>query len=428
MNHEHRIIRGDARRMSLVEDKSVHLAVTSPPYWQLKDYGSADQIGFDSSYEEYINNLNLVWTECYRVLHDGCRLCVNVGDQFARAAWYGRYKVIPIRTEIIRFCETVGFDFMGSIIWQKVTTCNSSGGGSVMGSYPYPRNGIVRIDYEFILLFKKAGTAPKVNAATKEQSKLTAEQWNDYFSGHWNFPGVRQSDHLAAFPMELPSRLIRMFSFVGEIVLDPFLGSGTSSLAAAKNERRSIGYEINEQFVGNAVTRMQESSITVTKEQDSFRFDWTSAVKPLPYRFVDPVSLNSKAGVKKHNFGSRVSMADKPKVRPTHKVVEVISGDCLLLEDGRQIRLHGIKIKEDYRQEGINYLNEIVKGQWVELRFEEDKYCTDKTSLTAYLYLKNKTFINAHLVKRGLAEVDDQQPVTNRSLLKLVRKDPTMAH
>ena len=125
--------------MNLLADRSVHLVVTSPPYWQLKDYGTENQIGFHESYESYINNLNLVWSECERVLHPGCRLCINIGDQFARSVYYGRYKVIPIRTEIIKFCETIGFDYMGAVIWQKVTTTNTTGGASIMGSFPYPR-------------------------------------------------------------------------------------------------------------------------------------------------------------------------------------------------------------------------------------------------------------------------------------------------
>lgn len=100
---QHTIINGDSRKMSELHDKSVHLIVTSPPYWQLKDYGNDNQIGFNDSYEQYINNLNLVWKECFRVLHDGCRLCINIGDQFARSVYYGRYKVIPIHSEIIRF-------------------------------------------------------------------------------------------------------------------------------------------------------------------------------------------------------------------------------------------------------------------------------------------------------------------------------------
>ena len=136
MKTDHLIITGDSRKMDLIQDKSVQLVITSPPYWQLKDYGYGNQIGFDDSYEDYINNLNLVWNECYRVLDNGCRLCINIGDQFARSVYYGRYKVIPIRTEIIKFCETVGFDYMGAIIWQKVTTSNTTGGATVMGSYP----------------------------------------------------------------------------------------------------------------------------------------------------------------------------------------------------------------------------------------------------------------------------------------------------
>ena len=153
--------------MKEVPDESVHLIITSPPYWQLKDYGSPGQIGFNDTYEEYINNLNLVWSECLRVLHQGCRLCINIGDQFARSAYYGRYKVIPIRTEITKFCETAGFDYMGAIIWQKVTTCNTTGGATVMGSYPYPRSGILKLDYEFILIFRKYGKQSRVDKEVK---------------------------------------------------------------------------------------------------------------------------------------------------------------------------------------------------------------------------------------------------------------------
>ena len=249
MSTLHKIIQGDSRAMTELTDNSVHLAVTSPPYWQLKDYGTADQIGFHDDYENYINNLNLVWKECYRTLHNGCRLCVNIGDQFARAVYYGRYKVIPIREEIIKFCENIGFDYMGAIIWQKVTTSNTTGGGVQMGSYPYPRNGILKLDYEFVLVFKKLGDAPKPTKEQKEASILTADEWNTYFAGHWNFAGARQNNHIAMFPEELPKRLIKMFSFIGETVLDPFAGSGTTALAAKNVDRNSIGYEINPEFI-----------------------------------------------------------------------------------------------------------------------------------------------------------------------------------
>ncbi|MEW5795901.1 MAG: site-specific DNA-methyltransferase [Candidatus Zixiibacteriota bacterium] len=315
MTTSHRIVFGDARSMSLVRDKSVHLVVTSPPYWQLKDYGSSDQIGFDDSYETYINNLNLVWKECHRVLHDGCRLCVNIGDQFARSVYYGRYKVIPIRTEITRFCETIGFDFMGSIIWQKVTTCNTTGGATVMGSYPYPRNGIVKIDYEFILLFKKHGAAPRVSEEIKRQSVIAPEEWNVFFNGHWNFPGERQDGHLAMFPVELPLRLIRMFTFQGETVLDPFLGSGTTSLAAMKTQRHSIGYEINRRFEDHIADRLRAGDSLFTRATVEYVLDAsrpsTESLVSLPYQFRDPLMLDKKTDPRKLRFGSVISAADK---------------------------------------------------------------------------------------------------------------------
>jgi len=251
MATSHKIIIGDSRNMAEVKNNSVHLIITSPPYWQIKDYGDKKQIGFNDTYEEYINNLNQVWSECHRALDSGCRLCVNIGDQFARAVTYGRYKIIPIRTEIIKFCESIGFDYMGAIIWQKMTTMNTSGGASVMGSYPYPRNGHIAIDYEFILLFKKLGKVTNnVSRAIKEKSKLTNEEWRKYFTGHWNFAGKKQNGgHIAMFPEELPRRLIKMFSFVGENILDPFLGSGTTSKVARELGRNSIGYEINKSFL-----------------------------------------------------------------------------------------------------------------------------------------------------------------------------------
>ena len=244
----HRIYLADSRRMTELEDASVHLVITSPPYWSLKDYGTEGQIGYHDTYEEYITDLSRVWSECERVLHPGCKMCINIGDQFARAAYYGRYKIIPIRTEIIRHCESIGLDYMGAVIWQKLTTCNTTGGGSVMGSYPYPRNGAIMIDYEFILVFKKLGTSPKIPKAIKEAARMTHEQWVKYFSGHWQVHGERQDDHIAVFPEEIPRRLIRMYSFPGELVLDPFAGSGTTVKVAAEEGRVGIGYEINEQF------------------------------------------------------------------------------------------------------------------------------------------------------------------------------------
>jgi site-specific DNA-methyltransferase (adenine-specific) len=301
--------------MDELADESVHLIITSPPYWQLKDYGADDQIGFHDTYESYINNLNLVWKECHRVLHKGCRLCINIGDQFARAVYYGRYKVIPIRTEIIKFCETIGFDYMGAILWRKVTTTNTTGGATVMGSFPYPRNGIIKLDYEFILIFKKQGTLPKVPKEVKERSKLTREEWNTYFQGHWNFSGVRQESHLAMFPEELPKRLIKMFSFVGETVLDPFLGSGTTSLAARNLDRNSVGYEINQEFlpvirekIGVINPSLFPDAVFEFQQQGKKMVDFDEKILKLPYVFKDPHAFQSKIDPRSLQFGSKLSM------------------------------------------------------------------------------------------------------------------------
>jgi len=313
----HKITIGDSRQMDELNDESVHLIVTSPPYWQLKDYGSKEQIGYNDTYQDYVNNLNLVWNECHRVLQKGCRLCVNIGDQFARSVYYGRYKVIPIRTEIIRFCETIGFDYMGAIIWQKVTTCNTTGGATIMGSFPYPRNGIVKIDYEFILIFKKHGKAPSVPKKIKEQSKLSKEEWNQYFYGHWNFSGARQDTHIAPFPEELPKRLIKMFSFVGDTILDPFLGSGTTAVAARHLTRNSVGYEINEDYLDTIEKRMGEEAGLFDSEsrveiirQKSKPVDFKDNIQKLPYVFHDPVSFERKIDPKKVTFGSII---DRPE-------------------------------------------------------------------------------------------------------------------
>lgn len=244
-----RVILGDARCMAEIDDGSVDLAVTSPPYWQIKDYGAPGQIGYGQSLHEYLFDLARVWRECARALAPGRRLCINIGDQFARALIYGRYQIIPLHAEVIAQCQALGLDFLGSIIWQKKTTMNTTGGAVVMGSFPHPPNGIVEMDYEYILLFKKPGTMRRVSAEQKERSRLTTEEWKQYFCGHWTFAGARQSHHEAMFPDELPRRLIRMFSFVGETVLDPFLGSGTTAAVAQALERSAVGYEINPAFL-----------------------------------------------------------------------------------------------------------------------------------------------------------------------------------
>lgn len=411
MQTTHTHINGDSRQMNLIPDKSVHLIITSPPYWQLKDYGTENQIGFHSCYEDYINNLNLVWKECYRILHNGCRLCINIGDQFARSVYYGRYKVIPIRTEIIKFCETLGMDYMGAIIWQKQTTMNTTGGGAVMGSYPYPRNGILKMDYEFILLFKKLGNAPKPTIEQKEQSALSKEEWNTYFSSHWNFSGARQNEHIAVFPEELPKRLIKMFSFVGETVFDPFMGSGTTALAAKNTGRNSIGYEINPEFINYYKQKMNVDQFDFNKTMYTFKQDlsttnFETSIAQLPYIFKDPHKMDKKVDIKKLQFGSVINKNSYKEREEYFSVKDIINANTIILNNGVQIRLLGIKEKTETGESAINFIRNTVKGHKVFMKFDTVKYDTENR-LLCYLYLENKTFINAHLLKAGLACIDE---------------------
>jgi len=413
MANSQKIIIGDSRNMAEVVPETVHLVITSPPYWQLKDYGNHGQIGFNDSYEEYINNLNLVWNECYRVLHKGCRLCVNIGDQFARSVYYGRYKIIPIRTEIIKFCEVIGFDYMGAIIWQKVTTCNTTGGATIMGSFPNPRNGILKLDYEFILIFKKSGKAPKVSREIKEQSKMTTEEWNQYFAGHWHFAGEKQDKHLAMFPEELPKRLIRMYSFVNDTVLDPFLGSGTTSLAAKNLNRNSIGYEINEDFLPLIKDKLGIEQKLIF-EDDSFEIikqralgkNFAGRIEKLPYVFHDPVKFDKKVDPRKLQFGSRIDK-NHSKREKYFSVKEILSPSRIILDNDLRIKLLGVTERQETRDKAVCFLREKSKGQKVFMKFDQCKY-DKEDNLLCYLYLRNKTFLNAHLVKNNLVNVDTQ--------------------
>lgn len=405
----HTLINGDSRNTTLIKDKSVHLIITSPPYWQLKDYGNEAQIGFHDSYEDYINNLNLVWFECNRVLHDGCRLCINIGDQFARSVYYGRYKVIPIRTEIIRFCESIGMDYMGAIIWQKQTTMHTTGGGAVMGSFPYPRNGILKIDYEFILIFKKQGKAPIPTVEQKNMSEISKEEWNSYFASHWTFGGAKQDGHIAVFPEELPHRLIKMFSFVGETIFDPFMGSGTTALAAQNLQRNSVGYEINSDFEQYYDEKVISRSLFGTAKyvygKDTSTFNIETKIAQLPYRFVDPHKMVNKIDVKQLQFGSKIDKNSKER-EDYFYVKAILSPNKVVLNTDLTVRLIGVKEKPSTNSSATKFLFEKTKGHKVFLRYDTIKYDSNNT-LLCYLYLENKTFINAHLLKCGLAELDD---------------------
>jgi site-specific DNA-methyltransferase (adenine-specific) len=318
--------------------------------------------------------------------------------------------VIPIRTEIIKFCETIGFDYMGAIIWQKVTTTNTTGGAAIMGSFPYPRNGILKIDYEFILLFKKQGDPPQPSREQKERSMIAKQDWNTYFSGHWHFAGAKQDKHIAMFPGELPARLIKMFSFVDETVLDPFLGSGTTTLAARNLGRNSVGYEINRDYIPVIKQKLNIEQDDLFKTvykflKDNSTVDLDREIKKLPYVFRDPHKLDKKIDPGKHNFGSRIDKNSSDR-EEYFSVKEVLSPELIRLSSGLLIRLIGVRENKDRSASAVAFINEKTRGQKVFLKYDRQKY-DSRDCLLCYVYLKNKTFLNAHLIKEGLVDVDN---------------------
>jgi DNA modification methylase len=396
MNNWAKIIIGDSRAMGEVADGTVDLIVTSPPYWQIKDYGVRGQIGYGQSLHEYLKDLYCVWRECFRVLRPGGRLCLNIGDQFARASVYGRYQVIPLHAEFIGQGEELGFNFLGAIIWQKKTTMNTTGGANVMGSYPYPPNGLVEIDYEFIQIFKKPGKGKKVPREVKEASKLSKEEWKEYFAGHWHFGGARQVGHEAMFPEEVPRRLIKMFSFLGDTVLDPFLGSGTTAKVALALGRNALGYEINKDFlkiieetlgIKNKLLPIFSKNIQIFRRQKEFdlaRIDYAPKIQN-----AKPINISEKFDYKQ-------------KVLP--RVIQIISENLLKLDNGQIIRFLGVKI--DRKEDTIKYLHEYVLGKNVIVKFDSNIKLIDDHIINAYVYLKNKIFINAFLIKSKLGSPD----------------------
>lgn len=245
----------------------------------------------------------------------------------------------------------------------------------------------------------------------KEKSRLSEKEWNEYFTGHWNFPGEKQKQHLAMFPEELPKRLIKMFSFVGDTVLDPFLGSGTTSLVAKKLNRNSIGYEINEDFLPIIRERLGIQQKTIFYDatfeiikQENPPVDFQEEIKKLPYIFKDPIKFDKKVDLKKLKFGSKIDNSDYTR-ETYYTVTKIISPVCLILNNGLKIKLLGVKEKPEKAEEAIKFLQEKISGEKVYLRYDVLKH-DEKNNLLCYLYLWNKTFINAQLIKKGLVDAD----------------------
>jgi modification methylase len=264
----HQLHLGDARQLDFIPDQSVHLVVTSPPYWTLKEYNSSEaQLGSVDEYEEFLREVDRVWSHCYRVLVPGGRLVCVVGDVcLSRRKNNGRHTVVPLHASIQEHCRAMGFDNLAPIIWHKIANAKleaSGNGGGFLGK-PYEPNAVIKNDIEFILMERKAGGYRSPGFLERACSVIPDELHKRWFRQIWaDVPGASTRNHPAPFPVELAERLIRMFSFVGDIVLDPFLGSGTTALAAWQAGRSSIGVEVDSDYIEKAERRFRKKSATL---------------------------------------------------------------------------------------------------------------------------------------------------------------------
>ncbi len=259
----HRLVQGDARDLSFLGDESVHLVITSPPYWTLKRYNETEgQMGHIEDYEQFVIELGRVWNEMFRVLVPGGRLVCVVGDVcLSRRENNGRHTVVPLHADICVQCRKIGFDNLNPIIWHKISNASYevSNGSKFLGK-PYEPNAIVKNDIEFILMQRKPGGYRKPTEEQRRLSMIPREKFDKWFRQFWNLTGASTKQHPAPFPLELASRLVQMFSFAGDTVLDPFCGTATTLVAALKHGRNSIGVELDGDYCKMAVSRLMNET------------------------------------------------------------------------------------------------------------------------------------------------------------------------
>jgi len=255
---KHQLLLGDSRSMASVPDGSVHLVVTSPPYWTLKPYPErGGQLGAVADYEAFLDALDAVWREVYRVLVPGGRLVVVVGDVCLSRRRFGRHVVFPLHASIQEHCRLIGFDNLAPIIWHKIANAKFEveNGSSFLGK-PYEPNAVVKNDIEYILFQRKPGGYRQPSLAARILSVIPEQQHREWFQQIWTLGGASTRRHPAPYPLALAERLVRMFSFVGDTVLDPFMGTGTTNLAAARWGRHSIGFDVEPAYVAIAQERL----------------------------------------------------------------------------------------------------------------------------------------------------------------------------
>ena len=255
----HQLTVGDAREID-VEPESVHLVVTSPPYWTLKKYREHEgQLGHWDDYETFLRQLDKVWRRCFKALVPGGRLVCVVGDVcLSRRKNSGRHKVVPLHASIQEHCRRLGYDNLAPIFWHKISNASYEvgNGGGFLGK-PYEPNAVIKHDIEFLLMERKPGGYRKPSPSKRLLSVVAAENYQRWFRQIWSdVAGASTRQHPAPFPLELAERVVSMFSFAGDTVLDPFLGTGTTTVAAARWGRNSIGYEVDPKYMEFARSRI----------------------------------------------------------------------------------------------------------------------------------------------------------------------------
>jgi modification methylase len=260
----HIIREHDARDLSEIETESVHLICTSPPYGSLKEYPDhPGQLGNMPVYSDFLDELDDVWRHCLRILVPGGRVACVVGDVCISRRRGGRHHVLPLGADIQVRARQLGFDNLTPIRWLKVANVvlEASRSSRYLGKPNLP-NGIVKNDIEQILFLRKPGGYRKPTARMEQRSKIDSEEYKLYFAPVWSdVTGQLRKGHPAPYPIEIPRRLIRMFSFAGDIVVDPFCGTGTTALAAMELGRNSISYEIDPSYVAMTEKRLRSSKM-----------------------------------------------------------------------------------------------------------------------------------------------------------------------
>ena len=260
----HAILLGDARGMSRIPDESVHLVVTSPPYFDLKKYPEHEsQLGALHDYDVFLKELDRVWADCYRVLVKGGRLVVVVGDVCRSRRAFGAHMVVPLHASIMEHCRYIGFHNLATVVWHKISNAvfEVENGSSFLGK-PYEPNSVIKNDIEFILMQRKPGAYRRPTEAMRVLSVIGEKSHKKWSKQVVTVRGASTRSHPAPYPAELVEPLVRMFSFVGDTVLDPFSGTGTTSLAAMRCGRNSIGVEIEPSYHMMSIHRLKKAAST----------------------------------------------------------------------------------------------------------------------------------------------------------------------